>query len=93
MEQTFLFVDGVNADRASKRLMRRHVMKGKNAGKTFHRPSKLGLQMARRQLTTTTVARPICNPLLTFPFPVKITPAEGKAIDDCGCAICVVCVS
>ncbi|OIW27630.1 hypothetical protein CONLIGDRAFT_716076 [Coniochaeta ligniaria NRRL 30616] len=47
-EKTFYFVNGLDADRASKKLMRRHVMKGKNAGKTFHRPSRVALQKARR---------------------------------------------
>lgn len=45
---TFYFIDGMNAGRESKRLMRRHVMKGKNAGKAFHRPSRLALAEARR---------------------------------------------
>lgn len=44
---TFYFVDGRDADRESKRLMRRHVMKGKNAGKRVHRGSRLALQKAR----------------------------------------------
>lgn len=47
-EKTFYFVDGIAADRASKKLMRRHVMKGKNAGKTFHRPSRVAVEKARR---------------------------------------------
>jgi hypothetical protein len=46
--KTFYFLNGLGADRASKKLMRRHVMKGKNAGKTFHRPSRVALQKARR---------------------------------------------
>ncbi|CAK7204242.1 hypothetical protein SEUCBS139899_006997 [Sporothrix eucalyptigena] len=37
----FMFVDGMQNDRSTKRQMRRHVMKGKNAGKTIHRPSRL----------------------------------------------------
>ncbi|KAF4465537.1 hypothetical protein FALBO_7621 [Fusarium albosuccineum] len=82
MEQTFFFVDGVHADRASKRLMRRHVMKGKNAGKTFKRQSRLSLQVAQRH-TLTRIARPvISNPFRTFRFPVEVTPIAGKAIDD-----------
>lgn len=47
-EKTFYFFDSIKADRESKKLMRRHVMKGKNAGKTFHRPSRLALAEARR---------------------------------------------
>lgn len=49
MEKTFYFVDGIHADRGAKRLMRRHVMKGKNAGKRLHRPSRLALpELSRR---------------------------------------------
>lgn len=44
---TFYFLDGRDADPESKRLMRRHVMKGKNAGKRIHRGSRLALQKAR----------------------------------------------
>ena len=41
MQQAFLFIDGIHADKSSKRQMRRHVMRGKNAGRILHRPSKL----------------------------------------------------
>lgn len=41
MAKTFYFIDGVQPDESSKKLMRRHVMKGKNAGKKVHRTSKL----------------------------------------------------
>jgi hypothetical protein len=47
-EKKYYFIDGIEADRASKKLMRRHVMKGKNAGKTFHRPSRVASEKARR---------------------------------------------
>ncbi|KAI5461788.1 hypothetical protein BGZ63DRAFT_424645 [Mariannaea sp. PMI_226] len=47
MDKEFFFVDGIQPDRASKRLMRRHVMKGKNAGKTINRPSRLQLAKQR----------------------------------------------
>ncbi|KAE8370606.1 hypothetical protein BDV27DRAFT_35461 [Aspergillus caelatus] len=40
MENMFYFIDGLQPDRTSKKLMRRHVMKGKNAGKKIHRASK-----------------------------------------------------
>jgi hypothetical protein len=40
MQQAFLFIDGIHASKSSKRQMRRHVMRGKNAGRTLHRPSK-----------------------------------------------------
>ncbi|KAH8812227.1 hypothetical protein F5884DRAFT_784799 [Xylogone sp. PMI_703] len=47
MEKTFHFVDSTRADRASKRLIRSHVMKGKNTGKRFHRSSRLDLATRR----------------------------------------------
>lgn len=43
MEKSFHFVDTTRNDKDSKRRMRRFVMKGKNAGKTIHRPSRLAL--------------------------------------------------
>lgn len=39
----FYFVDGAQTNRAAKKLARSHVMKGKNAGKKFHRRSRLQL--------------------------------------------------
>ncbi|CAK7213093.1 hypothetical protein SBRCBS47491_001685 [Sporothrix bragantina] len=41
MAGAFMFVDGRQNDRLTKRRMRRHVMQGKNAGKTIHRPSRI----------------------------------------------------
>jgi hypothetical protein len=38
---TFHFVDTTQTSRAAKKLARSHVMKGKNAGKRFHRRSRL----------------------------------------------------
>lgn len=49
MEKTFHFVNGITNDEKSKKLMRRHVMKGKNAGKKVHRRSRLDLQVTRSQ--------------------------------------------
>lgn len=49
-ENTFYFIDGLQADRASKKLMRRHVMQGKNVGKKFHRPSRVAAEKVRRQV-------------------------------------------
>lgn len=43
MENSFHFVDGFRPDRASKKLMRRHVMRGKNAGKQLRRRSRKDL--------------------------------------------------
>ncbi|KAK7751742.1 hypothetical protein SLS62_006227 [Diatrype stigma] len=49
MERSFHFVDTTRNDKASKRRMRRFVMKGKNAGKTIHRPSRLALAENHRR--------------------------------------------
>ncbi|KAK2616451.1 hypothetical protein QQS21_000693 [Conoideocrella luteorostrata] len=55
MDQQFMFVDGRKTDRASKKLVRRHVMKGKNAGKKVLRPTRLALQDARKQINSATM--------------------------------------
>lgn len=47
MEKTFCFVDGITNDEKSKKLMRRHVMKGKNAGRKIQRRSRLDVQVSR----------------------------------------------
>lgn len=92
MGQTFLFIDGIDADQASKRLMRRHVMKGKNAGKTLHRPTRPDLRAVRRQAYAKAhpnlcpenqVTAVFGNPLLTFSFPVQVTPRAIQTINDC----------
>lgn len=44
MQKGFFFIDGVQPDRAAQKSMRRHVMKGKNAGKKLVRPSRLKQQ-------------------------------------------------
>ncbi|KAF2876646.1 hypothetical protein BDV95DRAFT_602616 [Massariosphaeria phaeospora] len=41
MQKTFHFVNGIGLNQRGKRESRRHVMMGKNAGKTIHRPSRL----------------------------------------------------
>jgi hypothetical protein len=43
MSSKFQFVDGYKPSRANKRLIRSHAMKGKNAGKSVHRASRLSL--------------------------------------------------
>ncbi|RGP75148.1 hypothetical protein FLONG3_5832 [Fusarium longipes] len=77
MEHEFLFVDGLHTDKTSKKLMRRHVMKGKNAGKTFHRPSRVV-----RYHTVERIARPIGTQFFNFPFPVQLTKVASKALHD-----------
>ncbi|KAH7144929.1 hypothetical protein DER46DRAFT_85531 [Fusarium sp. MPI-SDFR-AT-0072] len=80
MEHNFFFVDGLNADKTSKKLMRRHVMKGKNAGKTFHRPSRTNQVVQCRPMER--IPRPLATQFFSFPFPVPVTKVAGKAIDD-----------
>lgn len=48
MERTFQFVDNsATVDGVTRKLVRSHVMKGKNAGKTVHRRSRLELGASR----------------------------------------------
>lgn len=48
MERTFQFVDNsATVDVVTRKLMRSHVMKGKNTGKTLHRRSRLELVPSR----------------------------------------------
>ncbi|KAI1051637.1 hypothetical protein LB506_003046 [Fusarium annulatum] len=82
MQQNFFFVDGLNADKTSKKLMRRHVMKGKNAGKTFHRPSRTNQVVQCRPMER--IPRPLATQFFSFPFPMPVTKVAGKAIDDFG---------
>lgn len=43
MEHPFLFVNGISVDRSVRKRIRRHVMTGRNVGKTHHRRSRLDL--------------------------------------------------
>ncbi|KAF7558920.1 hypothetical protein G7046_g5233 [Stylonectria norvegica] len=50
MMREFAFVDGSKTDRSTRRYARSHAMRGKNLGKTHHRPSRLAQQPKRREL-------------------------------------------
>ncbi|KAJ5300803.1 uncharacterized protein N7443_005805 [Penicillium atrosanguineum] len=63
MEQKFIFMNGLSNDEESKKLMRRHVMKGKNAGKKLHRRSRLELQVTRSRPNVATDSLHICRDL------------------------------
>lgn len=63
MEQTFHFMNGLSNDEKSKKLMRSHVMKGKNAGKKIHRRSRLELQVTRHRPNVVTNSSQICGKL------------------------------
>jgi hypothetical protein len=41
MEKTFQFVDSRKVDKTTRKQIRSHVMKGKNAGRKLHRSSRL----------------------------------------------------
>ncbi|KAI1055574.1 hypothetical protein LB505_010836 [Fusarium chuoi] len=57
-------------------------MKGKNAGKTFHRPSRTSHVVQYRPMER--IPRPLATQFFSFPFPVPLTKVAGKAIDDFG---------
>ncbi|MBV36668.1 MAG: hypothetical protein CMP47_14640 [Rickettsiales bacterium] len=48
MEDNFAFIDCTKSDRSTKKLVRSHAMKGKNAGKTHHRRSRLDLSRSHK---------------------------------------------
>ncbi|KAJ5574042.1 uncharacterized protein N7459_008469 [Penicillium hispanicum] len=59
MQKTFHFIDGVQPDRKAQRSMRRHVMKGKNAGKKLHRPSRLAQRIPPHEFSAIDAGDPI----------------------------------
>ncbi|KAK9802174.1 hypothetical protein AB5N19_07982 [Seiridium cardinale] len=77
MGNDFLFVEGFQPNRANKRLVRSHAMKGKNVGKILHRPSKLknssrrGLRERSPPLNSSAVTRydaqEACQHVTTIP--------------------------
>ena len=86
MHQDFFFIDGIHADEASKRLMRRHVMRGKNVGRTLHRPSRLKTRVPRSQAQPVATLA-ICDsaddleqhkdgPDWLLPFPRAVMPSK-----------------
>jgi len=99
MEKTFQFVDSsAKVDRVTRKLMRSHVMKGKNAGKTVHRRSRLELGAGRTPCGDASlpngarkrnaeelgpVARNLGNVLRTFQFPVELGESSLKIINQC----------
>jgi hypothetical protein len=102
MEKTFQFVDSsAKVDRVTRKLIRSHVMKGKNAGKTVHRRSRLELGAGRTPCGDASlpngearkrnaeelgpVARNLGNVLRTFQFPVELSENSLKIINQCKC--------
>jgi len=99
MEKAFQFVDSsAKVDRVTRKLMRSHVMKGKNAGKTVHRRSRLELGAGRTPCDDASfqnetrkrnseelgpVPRNLGNVLRTFQFPVELSESSLKNIDQC----------
>lgn len=99
MEGAFHFVDVLRTDKASKRLMRRHVMKGKNAGRTIHRRARREAPRCRRPEIVTSrreeetevqklkspAAMPQClqRQTLGLSTPVGLTPYSLGVINKC----------
>ena len=100
MEKTFQFVDtSAELDKSTRKLMRSHVMKGKNAGRTVHRRSKFELgewgtprgaatfpdeEATKRNLDgLEPVARNLGSVLRTFRFPVELSENSLKMINQC----------
>ncbi len=100
MKKTVQFVDNsAKVDRVTRKLMRSHVMKGKNSGKIVHRRSRLELgagwtpcddasfpsEEARKLEGEElgTVARNLGNVLRTFQFPVELSESSLKCIGQC----------
>ncbi|KUJ07844.1 uncharacterized protein LY89DRAFT_789506 [Mollisia scopiformis] len=93
MKKTFQFVDGSGAkvDKVTRKSIRSHVMKDRNAGKTVHRRSRLELPTpcddSRKEARKSNeedsgpVARNLGNVLRTFPFPVELSESSLKSID------------
>ncbi|CAH0058085.1 unnamed protein product [Clonostachys solani] len=98
MSNKFLFIDGIQADRNAKKQMRRHVMRGKNAGKTFHRPSKLvpagpkildtwsrsrvARQFNKGESLTLDVDENFGDAYHSCNIPVNVPPAARRIIDE-----------
>lgn len=100
MEKTFQFVDtSAKVDSTTRKLMRSHVMKGKNAGKTVHRRSRRELGAGRATYDDTSfpenearmrsseelgpVAKSLGSALRTFQFPVELSENALKSVDNC----------
>ena len=97
MASKFHFVDVSNTDRASRRQMRRHVMKGVNLGRKIHRPSKQKLakqqlylcrrgeekEVEREHACPQAFPRDFENAFLSVMLPIEIAPSSLQIINDC----------
>lgn len=85
MADQFLFVDsGVQHDRAAKRRMRQHVMKGKNAGRRISRPSKLSIAPRGKQpWYPGAVDEGFGIAFEMVGLPVKVTSRALRVINEC----------
>lgn len=90
----FLFVDGLHADRAAKKRLRQHVMRGKNAGKKINRQSQTSKALvlkspeprARFQLKPFSLVAHLNRfggTLSSLPFPIEVTADNLQVIDTC----------
>ena len=96
MGEGFYFVDGLTPDRASTRMKRRHVMKGKNAGKSVRRhrrgdisgPASAGaIVLARKgkspMTSPTAPLKYLGSEILSLPTPVPFTPYSVEVLNQC----------
>lgn len=93
---TFLFVDGLSADRSARKRLRQHVMKGKNAGRKLNRRSRAspteraspvippqGLIFNRQNFSLAKHVRSFGVTMRSLPFPTKVTSHDLRTIDEC----------
>jgi len=91
METSFAFVDGTNVDKSTRKMMRRHVMMGKNAGKTIHRRSKRDLLLRRHAAPVTAPPPSSCSMALAAKesgAAFAITPSQYAWERVCPISLC-----
>lgn len=98
MADSFLFVDSARVDGSLRKRIRRHVMAGRNAGKTFHRRSKLDLAHNsdrsgrsedkqgypnNKEIVPIMNDRNFTNPFRSLPFLWEPTASALDILDEC----------
>jgi hypothetical protein len=77
----FRFVENNKIDAKSRKAIRSHVMKGKNAGKTRNRTalSNEDVEMSAKKI----IPRPLYDDVAYFPLPVQSTLHARRLIHEC----------
>ncbi|KAJ2981178.1 hypothetical protein NQ176_g2186 [Zarea fungicola] len=78
MSGNFQFINGLEQDSASRKLLRRHVMMGKNAGKRINRPSKKALR--ERQDQQKSMQKPVTRKANFILGPKSSVPNNAEAV-------------